>query len=223
MSTAWKELCTSAQVMHVHACSYMCACTLHDWKKSEEMLCVLTAWDAAGMPHTQEHCVGDGGYGGDDVHVVRGLQGDAKAHRHGHSGACTCTQGWCSMCAGACEERARYVIRGQRVTEQQARAHAGKHGSVVCVVHELAGGGCCWSVSACTYQWRPMYACVYACQAAGIQDVHKCSGATLCLDVCACMHASVHVCVYVCENLIACVLETLSSHRHVAVFWKRLL
>ena len=88
----------------------------------------------ASMAHAQEHCLGDGGYGGDDVvDAVRGMQGDAQAHGHGHG--------------GACEGRARYVVRGKRVTEQQARAHAAEHGSVVREVHELAGGGCGASVS----------------------------------------------------------------------------
>ncbi len=120
----------------------MCASGVHDWEKSDGCAAfVLTTWDAAGgqgqhasMAHAQEHCLGDGGYGGDDVvDAVRGMQGDAQAHGHGHG--------------GACEGRVRYVVRGKRVTERQARAHAAEHGSVVLEVQELAGGGCGASVS----------------------------------------------------------------------------
>jgi hypothetical protein len=102
------------------------------------------------MAHAQERCLGHGGYGGDDVVcTVRGMQGDAQAHGHGHGGAFDCTQGCCGVCACACarEGRARYVMRGKRVTEQHARAHAAEHGSVVHEVHELAGGGGGSSVS----------------------------------------------------------------------------
>jgi hypothetical protein len=76
----------------------------------------------------------------------------------GGRGVCACA----SACG--CEGRSvRYVVRGQRVTEQQARAHAAETGSVVCVVRELAGGGCGASVSAdCACMFLQTFIKIYA-------------------------------------------------------------
>jgi hypothetical protein len=47
---------------------------------------------------------------------------------------------------GGCCRRVRCVVRGKRVTEEQARAHAAA-GAMVHQVPELLGGGCGMSVS----------------------------------------------------------------------------
>ncbi len=52
----------------------------------------------------------------------------------------------------------RYVVKGKRVMERQARAHEASSGGV-CVVPELRGGGCGMSVSACV-MCVSMYLCV---------------------------------------------------------------
>jgi hypothetical protein len=50
-----------------------------------------------------------------------------------------------------CAQSVQYVVRGKRVTKQQAYDHAAASG-VVCVVHELTGGGCGTSVSTHDFQ-----------------------------------------------------------------------
>jgi hypothetical protein len=55
------------------------------------------------------------------------------------------------------------VVRGKRVTDQQARAHVAA-GAVVCTAPRLRGGGCGMSVSMCACVCLYMRLCVYACE-----------------------------------------------------------
>jgi hypothetical protein len=101
---------------------------------------------------------------------------------------------------GGCCRRVRCVVRGKRVTEEQARAHAAA-GTVVHQVPELLGGGCGMSVSVSV-----VYVCVCACIC--MQAVQGCA-----MGVCSYPHAvpeyflsAKYISMYMCACMCMCTL-----------------